>query len=80
MDELVFQVLAYGYTDRQAAIQFARKWFPEPREIESFTKAETFKPATFKLANGVATYKVVFVPEVPLVSAPIWKVYRTQKG
>ena len=67
---ILYQVLADEYTPRQAADEFARKWFAEPRQVEWFANNH------FALVDGVAEYEVVYVPAVHLVSASRWQIKR----
>ena len=71
MSTIVYQVSAQDYTPRQAADEFARKWFAEPRQVDSFANER------FTLVNGVAEYVIVRVPEVHLVHGPLWQIQRT---
>ena len=70
MSEIVYQVSAHEYTPKQAAEEFARKWFDHPRQIEGFANNR------FHLVDGVAEYEVVRIPEVHLVSGPLWQIQR----
>jgi hypothetical protein len=70
MKEVVYQVSAHEYTPKQAAEEFARKWFDRPRQVERFADNR------FSLVDGIAEYEVIRVPEVHLVSGPLWRIVR----
>jgi len=70
MSDIVYQVSAHEYTPQQAASEFARKWFAEPRQVERFANNR------FTLVDGVAEYEIIHIPEVPLVSSPLWQIRR----
>lgn len=70
MKDVVYQVSAHEYTPKQAAEEFARKWFSEPRRVEWFADNR------FALVDGISEYEVIRVPEVYLVSGPLWQIVR----
>ena len=70
--EIVYQVLQHGHTPRQAAEEFARKWFDKPRDIEWFDEATNI----FALVNGVARYEVRNIPAIKYENAASWQIRR----
>lgn len=68
--QIVYQVSAHEYTPKQAADEFARTWFSEPREVD------VFENDRFTLVNGRAEYIIVRVPEIHLVSCPVLQIQR----
>lgn len=57
MNQLITTVDAGSRSPRDAANYFAKTFFETERYVESFNPQDD----TFKLVDGLATYKVVFV-------------------
>lgn len=75
-DNLVWQVLADEYSNRQAAEDFAKKYFDVPRQVEYFRDETNNLYAAFKLVNGNSEYIIKFRPGVALVSSTLRQIYR----
>lgn len=69
----VFRVDAYNRSPADVAREFARTYWDEPRE---FIWTKTTEPHEFRMVDGLATYQVLFVPGVHLVSRPVYKIIR----
>lgn len=69
----VFRVDAHNMNAAQVAAEFARTYWDVPRKVENLRSGY---PWYFEVENGTATYKIVYVPAVPLVAYAYYKIVR----
>jgi hypothetical protein len=57
MNDSIWQCSAYNITIREAADNFARRYWPSPRKVVEFKMLNTCS-ATFQVKNGLNTYRI----------------------
>lgn len=74
MADIIWKTPCGNQTELDAARRFAREYFAEPRGLEHIL----FKDPSiiFMVSDGIAEYKVIFVPLVHGVSSSCWGVIK----
>ena len=67
---IIYSCAAYQTTCLDAMKQFVFEYWDNPRTIEEQ------KGNLFTVANGIATYKVTYIPEIPYETFATWKIAR----
>lgn len=75
-DTLRYQVEAQDTTPKDAAQQFARNWFDEPRTVIQYGVPVADQ---FRLVDGTCTYEVRYVRAVRFESVALWQVWQLAK-
>ena len=69
----VFNVDAHNRTAADVAAEFSRTYWDQPREVVNLRAGY---PWYFEVENGTATYKISYVPEIPLGYYAVYKIFR----
>jgi len=68
---MVYQILAHDKTETSAAESFARNHFERARQIDGAVTDNTFR-----LVDGIATYKIMLVRGDGYTTSDLFKIYR----